>query len=148
MYAYKYIYIYIERERYIEREIYTYRERDIMHCGKPRSRACMHCGKPGLWLSPFLRCSNSIFWRKAGGSGEIPVKFWKGVLKEKLETHKKHDSASPRYAFMCVGVSCYAYHKKHNKRCNAHEMKIARSTIDVCYVMIWYVRLRYNMIYC
>ena len=30
------------------------------------------CGKAELWLSPFLRCSNSKFWRN---SGEIPVRF-------------------------------------------------------------------------
>ena len=33
----------------------------------------MHCGKAELWLSPWLRCSNSLFWRN---SGETPVKFW------------------------------------------------------------------------
>ena len=42
---------------------------------KPRrpDASAGQCGKAELRLSPFLRCSDSIFWRI---SADIPVKFW------------------------------------------------------------------------
>ena len=59
-------------------------------------------GKAELWLSPFLRCSNSIFWRT---SGEIlvkvrwiPVKFrWNSNrVSQTTGNPQKHNSASPQ----------------------------------------------------
>ena len=66
--TYVYIYIYMEREREREREIQA-----------DRTKKALLCGKAGLCLSPFLRCSNSIFRRNSDdisvNSGESPVKL-------------------------------------------------------------------------
>lgn len=56
---------------------------------------CMCCGNAELWLSPCLRCSNSIFRRDSGG-----------ILEERVKTqehHKQnHNSAFPQY--MCLWI--------------------------------------------
>ena len=60
------------------------------------------CGKAELRLSPFLMCSNSIFWRHSGEipvklwrhSGEILVRFWKSALNCR-KPKQPHNSASP-----------------------------------------------------
>ena len=67
--------------------------------GLPRRAPGPPCGKAELQLSPFLRCSDSMFWRNSGesmvilvklrwNSGEILTNFWKSVLNIRKPTTK------------------------------------------------------------
>ena len=67
----------------------------------PQKEAAATCGRAEWWLSPFLRCSTSIFWRNPGevplksrsNSGEFLVK-----RADKQEAHSKNAITQPARA--------------------------------------------------
>ena len=80
IHMYVYIYIYICIYIYTHIYIYIYIHTHMLLAQIPLAR----CGKAEFWLSPFLRSSNSIFWRNYC---EIPAKFWRSsgeILEERV----------------------------------------------------------------